>query len=199
MEIALLGRAGAGAAAPRLQALLGIFAPPPAARAGGAGALAGAGPLQMDAVQMLLTSVFFPPAVALPGGVFAAFVPHRFLGTFASKDEALRDVAAYTEAACAEPSRDTPPLRAGGRSGLDGALGAAGAFRGLPALKPIEWSLIAICCARHTKELPPGEPATLPASYVRGPLVLPRSKLPAEGVFSHNDEEKEAFIRYSFS
>ena len=147
-----------------------------------------------------LNVVFFPPAVALPGGVFAAFVPHCFLDTFGSKDEALRDVAAYTEAVCAEPSRDTPPLRAGGRSGLGGEFGyadAAGAFRGLSALKPIEWSLAAICFARHTKELPPGEPATVPASYYlnRGALVLPRSKVPAEAIFS----EKKAFVMFRFS
>ena len=183
MEVALFGRAGAGAAAPRLQTLLGVFGPPPAARAGGAGAP------QMDAVQRLLTGVFFPPAVALPGGGFAAFAPHRFLGACASKDEALRNVAAYTEAACAEPTRDAPPLRAGGRSGLGGALGVT--------LKPIEWSLIALCCARHTKELPPGEPATLPASYVsRGALVLPRSKPPAEAIFSHFDDAKKAFVMF---
>jgi hypothetical protein len=138
MEVALLGRAGAGPAASRLQTLQGIF--PPHRGAGGLP--------QMDAVGSLLTSVFFPPVVTLPGGTFGAFMPHRFLGSFATKNAALFDVLAYTEAAVQKrPMHAAPPLRADGRSS---AAVFAGMANGLTLLKPIEWSLIATA-SRATK------------------------------------------------
>jgi hypothetical protein len=185
MEVALLGRAGAGPAAPRLQTLQGIF--PPHRGAGGLP--------QMDAVGSLLTSVFFPPVVTLPGGTFGAFMPHRFLGSFATKNAALFDVLAYTEAAVQKrPMHAAPPLRADGRSS---AAVFAGMANGLTLLKPIEWSLIAICVARHKEELPSGVPATLPASYiVPGKLTLPRRMPPPEAIFSYFDEAKGAFLMF---
>ena len=76
----------------------------------------------------------------------------------ATKNAALFDVPAYAEAAVQKrPTHAAPPLRADGRSG---AAVFAGMTNGLTLLKPIEWSLIAICVARRKEELPSGVPAT---------------------------------------